>query len=123
MQVSQSDYVVLLRKALRTEQGSDKDVLAELVPAFHSFDRNGLKLDIQFTTRLSKSERTFAFDLTKQNMQSVVDSSGFGWDKNEKMEELTEKSARFLVVRDEERQLVAFVNFRFTLQVRVNLLC
>jgi ribosomal protein S18 acetylase RimI-like enzyme len=117
MQSSQSDSVVLLRKALRTDQGTDKDVLAELAPAFHRYNRNGLNLDVLFKTRLTRSERLFAFELNKQNMRAVVNASGFGWDTEEKMEELTDKSARFLLIRSAAgEELVGFVNFRFTLQ-------
>lgn len=89
------------------------------VPAFHRYERNGLSLTFHFATRLAKKELHVAMNLCKQHMKNLYDASGYGWDDSDKHEELTDRSARFLIVRDEADAFVGFANFRFTLQVRL----
>ena len=74
------DVVTLLRGALRNDDGSDKDLLAEL-PSFKAFKRNGLQLSIEFRTgkQLDKAEATACFRMTKVHMEEEYDLSGYGW--------------------------------------------
>ena len=53
----------------------------------------------------------------------VYDASGYGWDDDDKIKELTEEGTRFLLVREKQLnyddvpgRLVAFAHFRFTIQ-------
>ena len=56
-----------------------------------------------------------AYDLIKENMEELYDNSGYGWDNEDKMRELKEKSARFLVATAKKTgKIVGFVHFRFT---------
>eukprot|EP00040_Diaphanoeca_grandis_P002642 m.22325 g.22325 ORF g.22325 m.22325 type:complete len:261 (-) comp13772_c0_seq1:184-966(-) len=111
------DHMMVLRHALFTDQGQDKDVTSSFKP-FMAFNRNGLNLEIEFRASLSTKMRTWCMKAAKHNMVGVPTNM----DDQEKMEELKYKANRFLVVRekstnpDEQGAPVAFVNFRFTLQ-------
>lgn len=107
--------ILTLREALFDKNGKDKDVTATIAPAFLKYDRNGVNLSICFETKLDSETLDWAFDLVKENMESVYDGSGYGWDDDDKLRELSEEGTRFLVVRDASR-LVGFVHFRFTVQ-------
>lgn len=116
---------MLLRKAIFDDAGKDKDITAGIAPSFMCYDRNSIDLGIKFAARLSKSELEWAFDITKEHMEELYDSSGYGWDDEDKERELAEDGARFLVVRDNigadngMGDLVAFAHFRFTVQGKI----
>ena len=120
-----NDSVIVLRSALFTPAGSDKNVAEGIAPAFMKYDRNDLDVVIQFTTKLSKQEFTFAFDLTKEHMEDIYEESGYGWDDSDKKSELNEQGTRFLLIRDRSPEgsppgaLRGFVHFRFTIQGEV----
>lgn len=122
-----NDNIMLLRQALFEETGKDKDVTKDIAKAFMKYSKNGLNVSIEFATRLSKEVAEWAFDLVKENMEEKYDQSGYGWDDSDKKKELTEKGARFLIVREnigtEQEPVrgdpVAFVHFRFTVQGEV----
>lgn len=87
------------------------------------YDRKGCDLVIEFSAKLSEEESTWAFNLVKNNMESVYDASGYGWDDGDKQRELTEPGGRFLLVRENTKsgentpgKLVGFCHFRFTVQ-------
>lgn len=121
-----NDNIVALRAALFEENGKDKDVTKDIAKSFMKFDRNGLDLSIEFATKLSKEEAKWAFDLVQESMEDKYDASGYGWDDEDKMQELTEKEARFLIAREwpsepgaTKGEAVGFVHFRFTVQGEV----
>jgi N-alpha-acetyltransferase 40 len=116
-----TDKVLLLRAALFDEGGVDKNVLKDFLP-FQTFKRNGLDCTIEFATGTSAAHyRKWMFALTKINMEGEYNID-YGWDDEDKKDELREPSARFLVVNQapsvawEKPIPVAFVHFRFTLQ-------
>ena len=56
----------------------------------------------------------------------MYDASGYGWDDDDKIKELTEEGTRYLLVREKQLnyddtpgRLVAFAHFRFTIQGEV----
>lgn len=56
-------------------------------------------------------------------MIQVYDKSGYQWDDDDKMKELTEEGTRFLLVREKQLdfddtpgRLIGFVHFRFTIE-------
>lgn len=115
-----NDAVVILRSAIFTRSGRDKDVTEGIAPQFLTYSRNDMKLTIEFSAKLSRADANWAFDLTKTHMENVYENSGYGWDDEDKMRELTEQGARFLLVRSSEGgKLVAFAHFRFTVQGEV----
>eukprot|EP01038_Epipyxis_sp_PR26KG_P009645 gene9645-12985_t len=129
------DNIVRLRKAIFDDNGKDKDVTKGIAASFMKYDRNGLDLSIEFTTKLNQmsksdvnhgqSEVDWAFELVQDTMQEKYDASGYGWDNEDKLRELTEPGARFLLVREwpvdnqDVGDLVGFVHFRFTVQGEV----
>lgn len=120
-----NDSVLILRNAIFTPAGRDKDITEGIAPQFLTYTRNGVRLSIEFSPKLLRTEANFAFELTKANMEKIYESSGYGWDDDDKMQELTEQGARFLLIRDfsiptsSNKSLVAFVHFRFTVQGEV----
>jgi N-alpha-acetyltransferase 40 len=120
------DNILLLRAALFEDNGKDKDVTKDIARSFMKFDRNDLDVSIEFQTKLSKEDASWAFDLVKETMEDKYEASGYGWDDEDKMIELTEKGGRFLVVREwpvegssAKGDCVGFVHFRFTVQGEV----
>ena len=115
-----TDKVLLLRAALFDAQGTDKNVLDDF-KAFQKFNRNGLDLELSFATGKTNQLRKWMHALCKKNMEEDY-SKDYGWDDDDKNEELKEPAARFIVVREkptvawEQGTPVAFVHFRFTLQ-------
>jgi hypothetical protein len=93
------DTIVMLRRAVFNDDGTDKNVTEGLSP-FMKYDRNGIDLEINFTPKLTRTEREWAFDIVKDNMEERYDASGYGWDDEDKLRELSENGARFLVVRE-----------------------
>ncbi|KAK3288444.1 hypothetical protein CYMTET_4079 [Cymbomonas tetramitiformis] len=116
MRATPREHIDCLKKALYDELGNDRNVLGELAVPFRQYERNGLSISLDFHARLPHDLLNFAFKLTKKNMRAVYESSEYGWCKEDKIEELRDKSARFLVGRTQDGTPVAFVNFRFTLQ-------
>ena len=71
------------------------------------YDRNGIDVSIEFATKLSEyktklreSDAEYCFGLVKDNMMDKYDASGYGWDDDDKYNELTEPGARFLLIRE-----------------------
>jgi len=95
-----------------------EDPMVALVP-FKKFDRNGvsLKIDCQRLPQLDGDTQTFIFDLCKDNMQALYESSNWGWKDREKKEEMLDDRAWYLIARDTENKPVAFVHFRFDIEI------
>lgn len=116
--------VLTLRKALFDDNGKDKNVLSGIAEGFKKFDRNGLNVDIVFVPTLTDTQVDWAFDLARDHMEMIYNSSGYGWDDDDKVMELTEPGARFLLLKDRtksgcEEELIGFAHFRFTVQGEV----
>jgi len=91
-----------------------EDPMKEMA-VFKKFDRNGLALDISChkVTGLDEEAKSFVFDITKKNMESLYENSNWGWDDTAKQDEMLEPAAWYLIARDEQQKLVAMVHFRF----------
>ncbi|KAK2188628.1 hypothetical protein NP493_126g00024 [Ridgeia piscesae] len=85
-----------------------------LVP-FKKFQRNGLDLTIccHRVEDLDAETKDWTFKLTKSNMQGFYEDSGWGWNDKQKLDEMSEDKARYLVARNQENKPVALVHFRF----------
>lgn len=59
-----------------------------------------------------KMQKTI-FKIIETNMKDMYTRSDWGWKEGEKMKELLEKDARFLVVSNKEDSIVGFCHFRF----------
>lgn len=111
--------MAVLKGALRDDSGRDRDVMHGF-EAFSSYQKCDMDLKVDFYAGkgMPKATNKACFLLAKQNSKDVYEQSGYGWFDDEKQSELREPSARFLVVRDvqKDEQVVAFLHFRFTLQ-------
>ncbi|XP_021353304.1 N-alpha-acetyltransferase 40-like isoform X1 [Mizuhopecten yessoensis] len=94
-----------------------KDPL-DLVAPFRKFERNGISLKVEFfrAQDLTQEMTDWVFDLTKKNMQKLYEESDWGWKDREKLEEMTEEKALYLIALDSESKPVAFTHFRFDME-------
>ena len=65
---------------------------------------------------LDESTMEWVFQLTKRNMETLYETSEWGWKDKEKKEELNEESAWYLICKNEKGENVAFCHFRFDLE-------
>merc|ERR1712086_790621 len=94
-----------LRNALFNDDGTDKDVSKDFEP-FLTFKKGDLEANIVFHTgkKLHKKHPQllkFFFATTKEQQGEAYDSSGYGWDDDDKKNELGDRATRFLVVETE----------------------
>jgi len=77
----------------------DPDLLAPF-PVFKTYSRKGLSLNLKYYTAESMPHEliTWAFDLTKKNIQQFYESCpNWGWNDLQKRKELEDSNARFIV--------------------------
>ena len=100
------------------------DLVAPLRPASHVEGRLAwcvlcLTRGDSITQKLINTAIIVPFINIAQNMEDLYDDSGYGWDDEDKRNELGDRACRFLVAYDEddeEKNPIAFINFRFTTQ-------
>jgi len=94
------------------------------LPSFRSFSRNGLSVNFTCNNVASLDKPTieWAFDLLSRNMQSLYETSAWGWNKKEKFNEMTEDNARYLIAYDASEKPVAFSHFRFDMDYDIPVL-
>ncbi|BFZ11621.1 hypothetical protein BsWGS_14660 [Bradybaena similaris] len=108
----------------KVEAANKLDDPLSAFPVFKKFERNGL--NVTFETKrvadLDTQTIDWAFELTKSNMKSLYEMSEWGWKDREKMEEMTEDKAWYLIARDQDGRPVAFSHFRFDLELDTEVL-
>ncbi|XP_054710819.1 N-alpha-acetyltransferase 40-like [Uloborus diversus] len=94
-----------------------KDLLSHIQP-WTIFKDHGLDLKIECARSKEIESSTFneIFNLLKNNMQVLYEKSDWGWDETQKMEELQDENARFLLAKDCDGKLVGFSHFRFDIE-------
>lgn len=110
--VTRPSHLIHLRKALQTDEGTDRDVTAAFSP-FLSYQRNGLDVSLRFTvgSRLTRDEvRSFKALLDKEALLEA------GMSLSDKLADVTEQAARLLLMRDAAGCLIGLVHWRFSLQ-------
>lgn len=115
-------HMLTLRYALQTDDGRDKDV-TEPFAAFKTFNRNGIDAVIEFAAgkTLSKAHLKFCKTQFEAHGDALRDC---GLSVEDKVNDIKDAAARLLFVRqavngeDTPAPLLAFVHFRFTLEVR-----
>eukprot|EP00033_Pygsuia_biforma_P002482 GCRY01002752.1.p1 GENE.GCRY01002752.1~~GCRY01002752.1.p1 ORF type:complete len:224 (-),score=35.60 GCRY01002752.1:46-717(-) len=87
---------------------------------FQQCDRNGVSLRFlySFSRDLKNEEKEFVFDLLKTNMKTLYECAGenWGWNDEDKRKECFHEEARYILVRDENDKLVAFIHIRFDVE-------
>jgi len=110
-----------LKESLSKVEAANKleDPMSMLLP-FKKFQRNGLNaiIECKRVKDLDTDTIDFIFNLVKSNMQTLYETSDWGWDDREKKAELTEDRAWYLIARDVDsnNKPVALVHFRFDLE-------
>ncbi|XP_038206837.1 N-alpha-acetyltransferase 40 [Zerene cesonia] len=89
--------------------------LASLCKELLVYKSNDLDVDmyIQRVTELDKNVLQWAIDLTERNMKSLYETCAWGWNRDRKIEEMTDDSAWYLIAKDNKDKLLAFSHFRF----------
>jgi ribosomal protein S18 acetylase RimI-like enzyme len=114
---------IILRKALFNDDGTDKDVTKTLSP-FMKMKAQDAEIEFDFVSakKLWKKNPTLAeycYGLVQEQMEDQYDDSGYGWDDNDKQDEMRDKSTRYLLVMHNSpdgRKICGFAHFGFTLQ-------
>ncbi|CAF4910421.1 unnamed protein product [Pieris macdunnoughi] len=90
--------------------------LATLCKELLVYQSNNLEVDmyIQRVTELDKNVLQWAIDLTERNMKNLYETCAWGWNRDRKVEEMTEDAAWYLIAKDKD-SLLAFSHFRFDL--------
>ncbi|XP_072930004.1 N-alpha-acetyltransferase 40 isoform X2 [Epargyreus clarus] len=68
---------------------------------------------IQRVTDLDKNVLDWAIDLTERNMKRLYETCAWGWNRERKIEEMTDDAAWYLIAKDQKDNLLAFSHFRF----------
>ncbi|XP_030034072.1 N-alpha-acetyltransferase 40 isoform X2 [Manduca sexta] len=68
---------------------------------------------IQRVTELDKNVLKWAIDLTERNMKSLYETCAWGWNRDRKVEEMTEDHAWYLIAKKKNGSPLAFSHFRF----------
>jgi len=110
--------------AVVKEANSCADPLTQHFAIFKKFTRNGLNLSLSCkkVTDMSEEESNAMFELVKGNMQELYKKSAWGWDGKKKQGEMLEENARYLLVRDEQENIVAMSHFRFDVDADMGVL-
>merc|ERR1712013_293413 len=105
-----------------------EDPLSSLPKPFSVYNKNGLNLSLETVRASDLDEQTlaWAFNTVKNSMKPLYDEARendpdsyyeaeYGWRECEKMNELREDMAWFLLVKTEEGSPVAFSHFRYNM--------
>ena len=103
------------RSVLDAEESND---LLELNPMMRTFKRNGLDVTATYYTKLDQDLLKWALDLTDRNMHQIYEDS-WGWNETKKLNELKDKAARFIVLRQGD-ELCGFVHLRFEFEDNIS---
>jgi len=101
-----------------------EDPLGNLPKPFSVFNKNGLDLTLETVRAPDMDEKTlsWAFETVKTNMKPLYDDAykndpdmdlEFGWKEKEKITEMREDEAWYLLAKTQEGTIVAFSHFRF----------
>ena len=95
-----------------------RDYTSELMPAMCTFAKGGLDLTISvsFGEKLETKARSQMVKMFQDNSKELFEEAGFAVFDEDKEEELFEAAARFLLATNAEGEVVAFADFRFTIQ-------
>lgn len=107
---------IATKQAIVDLANAQKDPLEAFQP-FKKYERNGLSVTVSclLAENIDKETMDWAFQLTKENMQTLYEESEWGWSDKVKREEMEDPMAWHLIARDLSGSPVADVHFRFDL--------
>jgi len=91
-----------------------KDPL-DALPSFKVLSKNEVtwNLSTQRITDLDKEEKSAIVDLLMRNMKTQYEKSGWGWNEKSKRDEMMDKAAWYLLLKNEEGKIYGFSHFRY----------
>ncbi|XP_050354230.1 N-alpha-acetyltransferase 40 [Nymphalis io] len=89
--------------------------LAPLCKELLVYSNKDLEIDmyIQKVSELDKKVLDWAINLTERNMKSLYETCAWGWNKDDKVEQMMDDTAWYLIAKDKNNKLQAFSHFRF----------
>ncbi|MFH4975394.1 hypothetical protein AB6A40_002103 [Gnathostoma spinigerum] len=83
------------------------------VPIEQTLDGEALSYLFLWGTHLNNEQFTWVFDLFNKNMRSYYEKSQWGYDAENKKQELQATTSRYVLVRNSVGRYVAFCHYRF----------
>ncbi|KAL4709371.1 hypothetical protein ACJJTC_013660 [Scirpophaga incertulas] len=89
--------------------------LAPLCSELLVYKNNDFEVEmyIQRVTELEKDVLDWTIGLTERNMKKLYETCAWGWNKERKIEEMTDDNAWYLIAKTNTGTLLAFSHFRF----------
>ncbi|KAJ2944775.1 hypothetical protein O0L34_g843 [Tuta absoluta] len=89
--------------------------IASLCKELLVYHNKDLEVDmyIQKVSDLKKNVLEWAIDLTERNMKTLYETCAWGWNRDRKVEEMTDDTAWYLIAKEKSGTLLAFSHFRF----------
>ena len=93
-------------------------------PKFKKYETEGLSItfDVKRSRNLDENTVKWAYELTKTNMEALYEQNDWEWNTREKMAEMTEEGAWYLIARDQDHKPVAFSHFRYDVEIDTDVL-
>ncbi|KAJ8914358.1 hypothetical protein NQ315_011346, partial [Exocentrus adspersus] len=106
-----------------TQANGLEDPLAPF-PYFRKYNNSGINasLFVKRVTDLDDIVLQWAFNLIKCNLKEKYEQSSWGWNDEEKMTELSDKNAWYLIAKEEKGDMLGFSHFRFDLDQGIEVL-
>lgn len=114
MQRKEEQQKLSIAKAA-VDKANKLDDPLEPFPVFRKFNKNNVtaELSVHRVTDLDEETKLWAFNLTKRNMEEKYVQSNWTWKDSQKLEELTDEAALYLIAKTPEGQKLGFSHFRF----------
>lgn len=96
----------------------------EPFPVFRAYNKNAInaQLYVKRVTELEEPVKQWIFNLTKRNMQAKYEQCVWGWSDSEKLEEMMDDAAWYLIAQSVDGALLGFSHFRFDLEDGIEVL-
>ncbi|XP_045776680.1 N-alpha-acetyltransferase 40 isoform X2 [Maniola jurtina] len=91
----------------------DLSPLCQDLLVYNNLESMEINMCIQRVTELDKDVLNWAISLTERNMKRLYETCAWGWNKERKVEEMTDDAAWYLIARNNDNILQAFSHFRF----------
>ena len=83
---------------------------------FSSGEDFSVTLEFSHPGAASEEDKTWMFDLVRDNMKEMYIDARWGWDDGEKKRELLDEAARYIIARDGSGTPVAFAHYRLMVE-------
>ncbi|KAH8102464.1 acyl-CoA N-acyltransferase [Cristinia sonorae] len=105
-----------LSDRIRAARAATVEQLTESIVLTVTLDSKLFHFNVAFASDISKDEREIVWRLLNGNMRDMSKNSSLGWLPIKKKKELFHSQSRFIIVRDDAADIVAFTMFRFDVE-------